>query len=183
MSEVTAFIQDFFHSEEKAIFLRRFPNLEEYYRKLDQMNSFALSTLEGKFGLRKISEGYYDEEEYQEMAEMPPPIPRHLFKISHYKQAKYGDLWACYVSNSNPGRFSYFNTLFVAKVEGELKIVGKGSWGGESDYDRGVKNWHSGPGHDDDDINIHQLGTPITIERYVDPKDCEFSMKDYLADV
>ena len=75
---------------------------------------------------------------------------------------------------------SYLDCFMVANINGNLKIVGAMIFGNEDDYDNDVQNWHKRPGHDSE-IDIKKLGEPIAIERYLEPKHCEFSMKDYLA--
>lgn len=114
---------------------------------------------------------------YEESKNCPYPAPRYLFKISEYNNEKYGTVWACYVSFSDPDdEIKKIKECFlVASINGELKIV--------SDFilSSDAKQWRHVDGDEDKSLRLNNLGTPVKVERYVEPTD-EWSLKAYLKD-
>jgi hypothetical protein len=103
--------------------------------------------------------------------------PRYLFKISEYNNEKYGTVWACYVSFSNPSESlkKIKECFLVALINEKLKIV--------SDFivSSDAKEWRHVDGDEDKSLRLHNLGKPIKVERYLEPTD-EWSLEEYLKD-
>ena len=120
----------------------------------------------------------YSERFYKEIKEFDEPInPRHLYKISHYQNEKYGDLWACYVSIAN----SYMNTkrindcFIIAEINGELKIIAKFG----IDIDHPTWKFYGG----DRELKMSSLGKLQSVERIMEPVDDVWSMEQYKKDI
>jgi len=111
---------------------------------------------------------------YEENA--PYPSPRHLYKISEYTNDKYGAIWACYVSTSDPGNSSVkmLTTCFLlAKIDDDLRIIVKHG------IDPNTDKWIFYGGDEDDSLRIHSLGTPKEVERYLEPENHDVGLEFY----
>lgn len=99
--------------------------------------------------------------------------PRHLYKISHYENSRYGDLWACYVSIANPYNniTSIDDCFIVAEIDGELKIIAKFS----PDIDQPKWKFYGG----DRELKMNKLGKLLSVERIKEPVDDVWSMEQY----
>jgi hypothetical protein len=106
------------------------------------------------------------------------PKARHLFKISEYENDRYGNIWACYVSYPDPGDTSrkILECFLVAVVEEKLKIIANMIVASDT------KEWRHIGGDEDKTLRLNNLGKPTMVERYVEPLNDEWSLKEYLKD-
>ncbi|WP_196887669.1 hypothetical protein [Aureivirga sp. CE67] len=181
MDKINTFLKRFFKSEIDAKISSWFNNIENYNIKLKKMNSFLIEDLKESFGMVYLSEPkddeFYNDVKYSSL----PTNPRHLFKISHYKNKKYGDLYLTYVSIDNPNSSysqNYFMCLCITFIDDKLKIIKRFIF--SEDEVTEEKYWRESEGVND--LFFGNLGTFISCERCLEPKHCEFSMKDYLTD-
>jgi hypothetical protein len=179
MEEVKSFINAFLKAEAEASDASITPNLEDYNKKLSFMNSFCVEELHNKFGMIP-SEELEDEEFYESWEDADSSNTRHLYKISHYKDDKYDDVYVVYISERNPNDeiFLYGKCLFVAKIDNQIKIIKSYSFGDEML----VKDKFEG-GQGLEDISFKTLKKPVKIERYLEPVDDEDGMEHYLKDI
>lgn len=108
------------------------------------------------------------------------PNTRYVYKISHYKDDKYGDVYLVYLSTGNPrdGIFTYGACLFLAQIDNRLKFIRKYILGDEML----MKDKFKG-GQGLKDISFKTLKKAINIERYLEPVDDEDGMKHYSKDI
>ncbi len=105
------------------------------------------------------------------------PLPRYIFKISEYPHERFGTIWACYVSFSDPSDTfkNISECLLVADIKGEFKIIADMVLASDA------KEWRYVAGDEDTSLRLRNLGTPVKVERYTEPND-EWSLKEYLKD-
>ncbi|WP_196887663.1 hypothetical protein [Aureivirga sp. CE67] len=179
MDKINVFLKRFFKAEVDAKISSWFNNIENYNIKLKKMNSFLIEDLKESFGMVYLSEPkddeFYNDVKYSSL----PTNPRHLFKISHYKNEKYGDLYLAYVSNTNADEYTLHYSLcfFITEIDGHLKII-KEYFRSLNEYDY-TYDWAEGVGIEY--VTFETAGEFISCERYLEPNGCEFSMKDYLT--
>ena len=84
-------------------------------------------------------------------------VPREIYKISHYQNERYGDLWACYLSVANAymGVKRIHECFIVVQIDGELKIIASFA----QDMDQ-PKKWRCYGG--DRELKIKELREIIT---------------------
>lgn len=179
MKEVKNFISAFLKAEVEASDASIKPNLEDYNKKLNFMNSFCVEELYDKFGMVPLNE-LEDDEFYETWKDANSSNVRHIYKISHYNDDKYGDVYLVYISERNPDDeiFLYGKCLFVANINNELKIIKNYTFGDI----RAIKDkFEVNQGLED--ISFKILKKPINIERYLEPVDNEDAMEHYLKDI
>ncbi|WP_196887674.1 hypothetical protein [Aureivirga sp. CE67] len=180
MNEIKQFLNSFFEAEVEAWHASTKRDTDNTKQKIDKMHSFCIEKLHNKFGLVRVLV-HKSDDFYERNKDASKFSPRHLFKLSHYSHEKYGDLYLAYVSSKDGDEFNleYFNCFFITKVEDNLKIAKK-AWVTEDDGDYGNKYWKMSDGYGD--LSFENTDKFISCERYLEPEDCDFSMKDYLAD-
>ena len=169
IKEVKEFLEAFFQKELKArtAFLK--PDNEKAESSVRELHKYCIEDCYNRLGVvtpvKVMSHSFY--EDYAHFQGYT--IPRHLYKISKYKNIKYGEFYLAYVSDFIPDedwadiyRMQY--CFLVAKVGQEYKVVGEAS----SDPDDRSK-WDYDFG--DPDINFNSLGEFIETERYIEPID------------
>jgi hypothetical protein len=179
MEEIKIFVNSFTKQEAKTTSLRRHPNLEVYNNALQEMNNYCVESLHNTFGMVPLKR-IYDQEYYDKWSKKKDASPRHLYKISHYKNDIYDDVYVAYVSERNPSDeiFLYGECLFVARINNELKIIKNYTFGDELlvkdkfEANQGLEN-----------ISFETLSNPINIVRYMAPDDDEDGMEHYLQDI
>ena len=183
MEEVKQFIEAFLKLENEVWTVRRTKDLDLTNSKFEELQSFAVGEMIHGLGLGKQNK-LLPEMMYKVMASNPSPKQRILYKISAYKNKKYGDLWVAYLSMHNPLAKStndtYHTAYIISSIEGELKIVASMSVA-LADSDLRAVGWDKSV-YNPFDIDINNLGEFISTERYVEPEDDGFSLKEYLAD-
>ncbi|WP_196887673.1 hypothetical protein [Aureivirga sp. CE67] len=181
MKKIYNFLKLFLDIETDARISRRFRDLDLYNARLEEMNTFLIQDLKNSFGIVPLNE--LDNEGYYKST-LLSPLPkntRHLFKISHYKNEKYGDLYLAYVSIDNPNSSysqNYFMCLCITFIDDKLKIIKRFIF--SEDEQTEEKYWRESEGVND--LFFGNLGTFISCERYLEPTECEFSMNDYLTE-
>lgn len=180
MNEIKEFIEAFFKIEATTSDAMLVPNLENYNRKLSEMNSFCIEEIKNTFGMTPML-SLESDEFYEDWKDTPFATLRHLFKITEYNNSKYGKLYAIYCSNvnPNPNKFRLFNCIFTSSIDGNLQIVKKYHFDDDSAM-LNHKIWIEGLGLND--ITFDTLGEFVKTERYLAPEHCEFSLADYNED-
>lgn len=179
MEKIKKLIGEFLKSEAETIYLMRQPNIEAYNNSLQKMNDFCVESLYNKFGMIPLRE-LDDQEYYDKWSKKKYPSKRHIYKISHYKDAKYGDVYVVYISERNPDDeiFLYGECLFVANINNEFKIIKNYTFGD----DMSVKDkFQANQGLKD--VSFETLEKPINIERYLEPLDDKDAMEHYLNNI
>jgi len=179
MEEVRNFITAFLKAEVEASNASIKPTLEDYNKKLNFMNSFCVEELHNKFGMIPNNE-LKSEEFYERWKDADASNIRHIYKISHYEDDKYDDVYVVYLSTGNPIEeiFTYGACLFITKINNDLKVVKKYIFGDEML----LKDKFEG-GQGLEDISFKILKKPIYIERYLEPLDDKDGMEHYLKDI
>ncbi len=174
MEKVKEFLKFLFEKEQIAIdYGNRKNDFDKYNAVANEIKSYMNDTTLG-FGLPVLEKPAPDFF-YEENA--PYPNPRHLYKISHYQNNNYGNLWACYVSVPNP----YMDTkrindcFIITEINGDLKIIA--NFG--PDIDQPKWQFYAG----DRDLKIDSLGKLQTIERIMEPTDDAWSIEQYKKDI
>lgn len=169
---VKEFLEFLFKKEQIAIDARHNKDKFDEYNKLaEDIKQFMNDDSVG-FGLPKFRKLQTDDY-YEDFKKMPYPTKRHIYKISEYQNQKYGKLWACYVSNQDPGEGLtqlLASCFIVAKIDNLFKIIAKFN----PDYI--TKEWERRGG---DDLNYYDLGELIKVERFMSPVNDEWSIKEY----
>ncbi|UKB81183.1 hypothetical protein [Chryseobacterium sp. MEBOG07] len=177
MEEIKIFLTEIIEKEKKAIYYEGYKEkLDDYNKIARELNEYVSDTMPSL--MREHDSPPFSDRFYEEVKEFEEPInPRHLFKISEYNNEKYNTVWACYVSIPNPSANTkkLTNSFLVAEIDQSLKIIAK--MGVEPD----TRKWKFYGGDEDNGLRIHNLGTPIKVERYLEPTD-EWSLEEYLKD-
>lgn len=176
--DIHNFSAKFFQAELDARNAYIKPDVELALKKLDTFHSFSVEELHDKFGITK--NGIPDEDLYEDMEGVSYKQPRHLFKLSQYKNKKYGDLYLAFVStfNPKPNVFMMFQCFFVANIDGKLKIINAPIFSegeGETPY------WTKGQGRLD--ATFDTVGELVKVERFVEPSDDPYSIKEYTKEI
>jgi len=171
--KITEFLDFLFKKEQEAIHASNKKELfEEYNTLAKEIKSYMNDSSVG-LGLPILSnpkpDFFYDEN-------TPYPNIRHLYKISKYKNNKYGTIWACYISNPNPKNSSVrmLTKCFIITKQNEgFKIIS------EQGIDPNTNKWYFYGGDEDNSLRIHSLGTPIQIDRYLEPVNHDIGLEFY----
>ncbi len=179
MEKIKEFIINFTKQEAETIYLSRQPDLQAYNKALEIMNDYCVEPLHDSFGMIHLTH-LYEKEYYDRWSKKQYPNTRYLYKISHYKDDKYGDIYVVYLSTGNPIEeiFTYGACLFITKINNNLKIVKKYIFGDEML----IKDKFEG-GQGLEDISFKTVKGPIYIERYLEPLDDKDGMEHYLKDI
>jgi hypothetical protein len=123
MEEIKEFVIGFTKQEAETIYSIRQPDLEAYNSSLQKMNNYCIDSLHNTFNMVPLME-LDDQEYYDEWSKKEYPSARDIYKISHYENEKYGEVYIAYLSLRNPNRIlTYGDCLFVTKIDGNLKII------------------------------------------------------------
>lgn len=178
MEKIKEFLDSFIKAEEIAYReFRKRDNIEAYNKAVDNLDSFTFlaSNDFSKIGFnhRKMTKPH-NNDFFEELPLMEEIIPREIYKISHYHNSVYDDLWACYLSIANAymGVKRIHDCFIVVQINGELKIIAKFS----QDIDN-LTRWKCYGG--DRGLKINQLGKLKSIERYLEPNDDTWSMQEF----
>ncbi len=188
MERIIKFLEDFFKKEVDAIKASDIPDLNDFNRKLEEMNQFLSDPLKNRFGMIPM-EKLDSPEYYESVKDFPAPDKRFLFRIDEYETSDKKKLYICYTSNYNPdGWKSYFNCFIIGKINNEFKIFSKFNYS-----DRGMggdKKWFFSGGEEqymqkingEYLLNKDSLGKQISIHRILEPSNDADSMKEYNKD-
>lgn len=172
MEKVKELLEFLFKKEQEAIYLGGKKEEFEGYNKLAKEIKSHMNDITVGFGVPILEnpkpDFFYDDNPSY-------PTSRHLFKISKYTHKKYGIVWACYVSFVNPSESikKITECFLTASINEELKIISNLIVSSDT------KQWRYVGGDDDKSLRIHNLGTPVKVERYLEPTD-EWSLEEYL---
>ena len=177
MERIKEFFRSLFEKEKEAIYYSGYKEkLDEYNSLVRELNKNVVNEMPPLMRLHETPP--YSERFYKEIKEFDEPItPRHLYKITHYQNGTYGDLWACYVSIANPyNNITGIDDCFiVTEVDGELKIVAKFG----PDIDQPKWKFYGG----DRELKMNKLGKLLSIERIMEPIDDAWSMEQYNKEI
>lgn len=182
MEKIKSFLDTLIKAEETAhTEYRKEDNIEVYNKSVDYLDSFTHLVSEDlseiSFNLHKMDQPH-DEDFWEELPLLEEISSRTIYKISHYQNATYGHLWACFLSIAN----AYMEVqrihecFIVAPINGELKTIAQ--FGNDIDQS---KNWKFYGG--DRNLKMYDLGKLIEIVRYTEPKDDAWSMEQYNKDI
>lgn len=174
MDQIREFLEHVFGIEAEAILLRRFPDIEAFNDKFEELMTYS-NDKAISFEMSSLDKPLSDFK-YKAMQRTPLPIPRHIFKISKYGHDEYGELFACYVSvrSPKPEILTYGQCYWVARIEDRLKFVAQFAFG---DPDLIKSHWKFTGGAIN--VKFESIGKPVEIMRIQAPKDDSDSMEDY----
>lgn len=177
MENIKKFLNDFFEAEANALNATIRPDLDFARKEADIMYGYCIKELYNQMDVVPPL-APYTTAEYEDFKNFPPANKRQLFKISHYNNPKYTDLFIVYVSKIAPksNRLKIGSALFVATINDELKIVRSFFFGGDSE----VPVWN--PSSGDREVSFDTAGKLIGIERILEPKNDPFSIQEYKED-
>lgn len=181
MEEIKEFVEKFLKVEAEARYAFMKPNESEYQRLYDEIHSFTVPSLKETLSLIKDRSGLNHENFYKNYENFPTLASRYFYKLSHYENSKYGDLWIAYLSEENPDADwkDLRHAFVITKEKKELKIAQIFLYIENEATEEG--NWKSARGYKDIS-NINNLGEFIKTERYLKPEDEDETMNKYLED-
>ena len=190
MNEVKEFIDSFCKIEAElenrkteTYFIENVEELSAYNNLLEQYYSYFTPSLKHFQGHLPITALEEDEDvlEMIRSQEYPKANPRHLYKISHYRNGN-NSVWVVYLSNPKPDEsFGTLTNAFFLINEGELKIANTMLY---SNYSSDGKQyqWESLEGDQQLNFNFLKKMTLEKIERIKEPQDFYDSHKNYYGE-
>ena len=176
MEKIKDFISHFVKIEAEAWTKNELGNLDAFNQTITELYSLAIEELDEAFGIFKENElRHYDN-----------PMkcnPRHIFKLSRYKNLQYGDIWVAYASMKNPNHQTpggLSEGYIMSEINNKFKITGLMSVALDELYMEPTE-WKASM-YNPSNIDIHDLGKLIQTERYEQPEDDGFSLEDYMED-
>ncbi|WP_108868933.1 hypothetical protein [Aquimarina aquimarini] len=167
--KIIKFLDKFFDAEVDAFMSRRMPDIDEFNKRLEKMNSFISVSLENRFGLIPQTKLMVDDF-YERAQKAPPCKKRFLFRIDEFDTKNGEKLFKCFVSGSNPRLKTVFNLFIIKVIDGELKIITKFSLS-----DNGMGSgylWYSGGG---DENYEHKVNG----ESLINPEAFDIKVSEY----
>ena len=161
-------------------------DLNAFNKSVREFRNMAIEEVDKNLGISERSDFGIFKRSEKEIAENPlVNKPRHLYKLSAYKNKTYGNIWVAYASNPNPRReinkSVFFEGFIIGEIENELKIIGKMIIN-ISRLNMVVTGWKGGV-YNPSDLDIKKLGKFISTERYSEPGNQDnFSLEEYLKD-
>ena len=121
MEKAKEFILKFLTKEAECWTRLHSNELDVFNQAVREFRSMSIEGVEKGLGISERTE--------KEITDNPlTNKPRHLYKISAYKNKIYGDIWVAYVSNTNPRReiakSLFFEGFIIGEIENDLKIIG-----------------------------------------------------------
>ncbi|WP_445432795.1 hypothetical protein [Chryseobacterium indoltheticum] len=186
MEKIREFLIELFEKEQKAIFLEYSKDkIEEYNIFIEEKINIYFKNPYDKdldkiipFNLIGKLHNPASDRFYKSKENAPYPTPRHLYKITHYQNGTYGDLWACFVSVDNPGigQTKILHSCFIVTlIDDDLKIVA------QFNPDRDTGKWAFVGG--DRELKMYKLGKLLSIERYLEPVNDDWGIEQYNKDI
>ena len=178
MKKAKEFILKFLDKESECWTNLELADLNVFNNSVKELYEMATDNMDESLGI--LQREKLDEED--------SPIsykPRHLFKLSEYKNKIYGDIWVAYVSIINPRReinkSVFLEGFIIGEIGNELKIIGKMIINTNRSNMK-VEGWKSSV-YNPSDLDINKLGEFISTERYFEPGNRDdFSLEEYLKD-
>ena len=179
IKEVKEFIEAFLEAELKAKTASFKPDIVKSEEAIKELYDYCTKDCFNRLGII-IPVHIWDSEFYEKKKDVQFTVPRHLYKISKYKNIKYGEIYLVYVSLfiDSERRKNYFDLTYcfiVTKLEGQYKIISQ--WMVDLDNE---KKWLFSFG--DTDVKINRPGEFIETERYIEPIHDEEGMAKYKRD-
>ena len=180
IEKVKEFITHLIEKERDTLYYQGYKDkLEDYNKVARELNSFVSEQMPPL--MREHETPPFSDRFYKEIIEFEEPVnPRYLFKISEYEHARYGKIWACYVSGPNASATvkKISDCFLIAEVEGSLKVIAK------MGIDPNNGKWTFYGGDEDKSLRLHNLGKPVKIERYLEPVSNDaWSLEQYNKEV
>lgn len=186
MEKAKEFIIKFLDKEAECWTRLNSNELDAFNHAVREFRSMAIEGVEKGLGIsERIDFGIFTRTE-KEIADNPLiNKPRHLYKISTYKNKIYGDIWVAYVSNRNPrgeiNKSVFFEGFIIGDIENKLKIIGKMIIN-TNRLTMAVTGW-KGNIYNPSELDIKKLGKFVEAERFSEPDNCDnFSLNEYLKD-
>lgn len=186
MEEIKQFIEKILAKEAECWTNLNLNDLSVFNKSVREFRNMAIDGVEKDLGVSERTDFGIFERTEKEIIENPLiNKPRHLYKLSAYKNKTYGDIWVAYVSNPNPRReinkSVFFEGFIIGEIKNELKIIGKMIIN-TNRLNMVVTGWKAGV-YNPSDLDINKLGKFVSAERYSEPGNRDnFSLEEYLKD-
>ena len=161
-------------------------DLDAFNQSVRELHKMAIERVEKGLGIYEMTDFGIFERSEKERTENPIIYqPRHLYKLSTYKNKTYGDIWVAYVSIKNPivepDKNRLTDGFIISQIGNEFKIIG--TMGIKlSSTTMAVMGW-KGSVYNPSDLNIKKLGKFVATERYFEPSNYDnFSLNEYLKE-
>ena len=186
MEKAKEFILKFLDKEAECWTRLNSNELDAFNQAVREFRSMAIEGVEKGLGISERTDFGIFKRTEKEIAENPLIIrPRHLYKLSAYKNKIYGDIWVAYVSIKNPvgnPNESVFSDGFImSEIDNEFKIIG--IMGVKlNNLTMNATGW-KGSVYNPSELDIKKLGEFVSTERYSEPDNrAGFSLEEYLKD-
>lgn len=178
MEKAKEFILKFLDKEAECWIRLNSNDLNTFNNCVKELYSMAIDDLEEGLGI-------YEEKELIEEDDPKMYKPRHLYKLSAYKNKIHGDIWVAYVSIKNPisepNESIISDGFIMSEIENEFKIIGT-IWIALNNLTMNVIGW-KGNIYNPSDLDIKKRGKFVSTERYSEPDNRDsFSLNEYLND-
>ncbi len=187
MEEIKQFIEKLLAKEAECWTRLDSNDLDAFNQSVRELHKMAIDRVGKGLGISERTDFGIFERSEKERTENPIIYkPRHLYKISNYKNAIYGDIWVAYVSStttdSDPKSKTIFEAFIIGEVENELKVIGT-----MTKYKNRstmvVIGWKASI-YNPSDLDIKKLGKFVATERFIEPGNYDnFSLNEYLKDI
>ena len=186
MEKIKQFVEKLLVKEAECWTRLDLNNLEDFNQSVRELHSMAIERVGKGLGIYEMTDFGIFERTEKERTENPLIYkPRHLYKLSAYKNKIYGDIWVAYVSIKNPIGEPYKGLLsdgfIIGEIENNLKIIGTMGVKLNSSTMKAM-GW-KGSIYNPSDLDIKKLGKFLGTERYFEPSNRDdFSLDEYLKD-
>ncbi|WP_426473903.1 hypothetical protein [Chryseobacterium balustinum] len=186
MEKAKEFILEFLDKEAECWTRLNSNELDAFNQVVREFRNMAIERVEKGLGIsERIDFGIFTRTE-KEIAENPLiNKPRHLYKLSAYKNKMYDEIWVAYVSTKNPigepNKSVFSNGFIMSEIDNEFKIIG--IMGVKlNNLTMNVTGW-KGNIYNPSGLDIKKLGKFVSTERYSEPDNRDdFSLNEYLKD-
>lgn len=186
MEEIKEFIKKILAKEAECWTELNLNNLNAFNERVRELYEMTTERIGKSFGISTMTDFGIFKRTAKEISENPLSYkPRHLYKLSFYKNEIYGDIWVAYVSVKNPSiepkSDVFFQGFILAYVNNGLKAIGTMV----TEKNRStmkVDGWRASP-YNPSDLDINILGGFISTERYFEPNNRDdFSLEEFFKD-
>jgi len=181
MEEIKKFIEEVIQIETDVLNLDDVPELAPINSKVEELKSHAIEPWV-KYFEKHERESLKPDVFYK--IKTDPKTPRYLYKVAEYLSPTYGNIWVAYLSYpsplAEPKGVAISEAFIVGTKDDELKLIGSMSVD-LSESDMKPTSW-KGQIYNPSDLEIDNFGEFKGAERFMEPLDDGFSLKDYLAD-
>jgi hypothetical protein len=178
MEKAKEFILKFLDKEAECWTNLELTDLDTFNNSVKELYEMAIEDLDESLGILQRSE--LDKEDNPKTYK-----PRHLYKLSAYKNEIYGNIWVAYVSStttdSDPKSGTIFEAFIIGEIENNLKVIAT-MIRYKNRSTMKVEGWKASV-YNPSDLDIKKLGEFVSTERYSEPGDRDnFSLEEYLKD-